>query len=601
MKRLTAITALCLLFSTAFVAGKGTPEAPRWPDSLPSVYLYTEGIKQMTIARDSTRARELFSEAIRRDSTFAPAWYELGTNGMYESAAEAVELARTAYRLDTANRWYHQFYGQSLILAGRYKQARDVYRRLQAQYPQDPDNYRLLAALYEQTDDPYMALATLDSAEMRFGRIPYLSNMKRRLLIATQQTDLAVEEAKALVDEAPYEQERLVVLGELYGLAGKDSLARGTYARALAIDSTNVAALMSFSDYLSSRQDYRELLAATKRIFEQDAVPLETKIRRFEQFTADVRFYRQFYPQLDDLASTLAIRYPGDKRVVELYAGHLIASGELERALALYKLHLGDQPPVEEYYHAVIDIESYLQRPDSAARYIALALERFPEKVGFHLARGNSYVRAKENDRAIRAYRESLRYADTDSLRSVIWGMIGDTWHQKAEAALPDASESPEQHLAKLPRKAMKQCFAAYDRSLRYWKDNALVLNNYAYFLAVGGRDLVRALEMSSRVISLTDNNPTYLDTHAWVLYKLGRYDEAKKAIQQAVAFDRQESPELLLHYGDILHALGERFSAEVYWRKALEKGYDADAIGRRLQKRNPTEQGSAGKEKRPK
>lgn len=113
---------------------------------------------------------------------------------MYASPDEAVELARTAYRIDTTNRWYHQLYGQTLILAERYREALDVYRRLQVEYPKEPDNYRLLAALYEQNDDPYMALATLDSAEMRFGRIPYLSAMKRQLLIATRQTDKAIDE-----------------------------------------------------------------------------------------------------------------------------------------------------------------------------------------------------------------------------------------------------------------------------------------------------------------------------------------------------------------------------------------------------------------------
>lgn len=99
MKRLTAITALCLLFSTAFVAGKGSVQPPEWPDSLRSVYLYTEGIKQNAITRDSVRARELFLEAIRHDSLFAPAYYELGVSGMYASPDEAVELARTAYRM----------------------------------------------------------------------------------------------------------------------------------------------------------------------------------------------------------------------------------------------------------------------------------------------------------------------------------------------------------------------------------------------------------------------------------------------------------------------------------------------------------------------
>jgi len=589
MKRLTATTVLCLLlFSAAFVTGKGPSAAPEYPDSLRSVWLYTEGVKQNAIAGDSVRARELFLEAIRNDSTYAPAYYELAANGMYATPDEAVELARKAFRLDTTNKWYHQFYGQALIYAGRYDEALKVYRRLQTENPKDPDNYRILAALYEQKQSPVMALVTLDSAELRFGRIPVLSAMKRRLLVATNQIDKAVVEARAMVEAAPYEAQCHVVLGDLYAIAKKDSLARAEYDRALQIDSTNVQTLMALADFHAGRQDYRALLAVTRQLFQSDELPLETKIKRFGQFTSDTRFYREYYFQLNDLASTLAIRYPDDKRVVELYAGHLIASGELEQALALYKSHLADQPPAEEYFRAVIDIESYLQHPDSVDKYVTRALELFPAKVDFHLSKGHVMSNSKQYVKAIGAYKGALRHADTDSLRSVIWGMIGDAWHQKAEAGEPNLEERLPLQMGLLgkkgiARKAMKECYKAYERSLRYWPDNTMVLNNYAYFLSLEERDLERALNMSSRVVALTDNNPTYLDTHGWVLFKLGRTDEARKILQKAVALDGQKSPELMVHYGDILHLLGEQFMAEIYWRRALEKGYDARQIEQRL------------------
>ena len=72
----------------------------------------------------------------------------MATNGMYSTPDEAVELARRAYRLDTTNKWYHQFLGQALIFAQRYPEALGVYTRLRAAAPQTPANYRLLAALY---------------------------------------------------------------------------------------------------------------------------------------------------------------------------------------------------------------------------------------------------------------------------------------------------------------------------------------------------------------------------------------------------------------------------------------------------------------------
>ena len=588
MKRLTATTVLSLvLFSTAFVSGKGSPSAPDRPDSLQSVWFYTEGIKQRTIAGDTARARQLLQEAISRDSAYAPAWYELAGILLPSAPDEAIDAAHRAWQLDSTNQWYQQFYGQALLMTDRFDEALKVFRRLMEENPKDPDNYRIVAALYEQRKSPFQALVTLDSAELRFGRIPLLSSMKRRLLVATNQIDKALDEARAMVKEYPYEAEHHVVLADLYAADRKDSLALAEYRTALAIDSTNVQTLMSLSDFYAGRQDYRSLLATTRRLFLSDDFPIELKIKRFEDFTTDTRFYREYYFQLNDLASTLAIRYPDDARVVELYARHLIASGELKQALALYKNHLGDEPPVEDYYRMVIDIESYLQRPDSVDRYVTRALELFPEKVDFHISKGHVMSYSKQHDQAIRAYRESLRYADTDSLRSVIWGMIGDTWHQKAlgNDSIPEEQLFAQAKKGKkgIDRRAMKECYKSYEKSLGYWPDNALVLNNYAYFLSLEERDLDRALVMSSRVVALTDNNPTYLDTQAWVLYKMGCTEEARKILQKAVALDGQKSPELMVHYGDILHELGEQFMAEVYWRQALEKGYDARQIEERL------------------
>ena len=129
----------------------------------------------------------------------------------------------------------------------------------------------------------------------------------------------------------------------------------------------------------------------------------------------------------------------------------------------------------------------------------------------------------------------------------------------------------------------MKRCYKAYDKALRYFADNAGVLNNYAYFLALEERDLERALTMITRALALSEKNATYLDTMAWVLYKLGRYDEAKKYMQQALSLDRSRGAEYALHYGDILHALGEEFMAKTYWRKALERGADKEEIERRF------------------
>ena len=90
---------------------------------------------------------------------------------------------------------------------------------------------------------------------------------------------------------------------------------------------------------------------------------------------------------------------------------------------------------------------------------------------------------------------------------------------------------------------------------------------------------------MSERAISISRTNSTYLDTYAWILYKLGRYDEAKRYMRQAITLDPSQSEVLMCHYGDILYALGENFMAQIYWEKARDGGYDKAEIESRLQK----------------
>ena len=574
MKRFVAIVALLMLFLTAFAVRTPGAQRPEEGDSLQSVFLYTEALKALRIHRDTARGRELLNKSLEQDSTYAPAYFALVTNDLGKTPQESRRWAEKAYQADTTNIWYLRAYGQTLLQGESYKEALPVYKKLNERDPKDLDFYRILAALYEQNSQPYSAIATLDSAEVRMGRHPYLSRMKRHLLIQTKQTDKALEEAKTLVEEQPHEAEHHVVLAELYGVSGNDSLARREYDAALKIDSSRLETLMSLSDYYNGRHDFRSMLWVTRKLFLSDEMPLEQKIHRFELFTSELEFYRANYFQLHDLASVLAIHYPTDKRVVELYANHLIASGQLEEALKHYKSHLKDEPAEVDYYLTVIDIESYLERPDSVKKYVNEALAIFPEKIELHLAEGNVRYRMGNHIGAVKSYHKALKYADNATLRSQIWGQIGDVFHAYGE--------SSGILIGKLYQ---LDCYRAYKKALKYNPDNVLVLNNWAYFLSLEGKQLERALQMAERVTELTERNPTYMDTHAWILFRMGRLEEARQLMRQAVALDGQKSPELLLHYGDILHALGEQFMAETYWKKALDKGADKTKIEERMKR----------------
>lgn len=577
MKQFT-IALLLLLLGVAAKAAPQTEEPlrPSWADSLRATYHYTEGIKSLKINEDRPSARRHFEEALRADSTHAPAAFQLVVNNMVDSASMAATLAERAYRSDTTNIWYHRLYGRSLLNVNRYREALECYKALRRADPSDLEVYSILAALYEELEQPYTAIAMIDSAELRFGRHPYLSNHKRRMLIATNQTERAIEETLSLIESEPFEREHRIILGELYSTNKQDSLAEATFTEAIRMDSTDLRALVSASNFYSQRHNYDKMLELSVLVFQNDQMPLEEKVERWQLYTDDREFYRDHLARIDQLAKVLLIHHPNEKEVVQLYATHQIALGELDEALALYKLHAEDTPPVEDYFFSIIDIEDYLERPDSVDKYMARAIELFPESIDLRMMKGTIHYRHKEYNKAIAANKEALKIAPTDSLRSVIWGNIGDMYHALIE----------QNKLTGLQRLLTEdQCYGAYKKALKFDHDNVMVLNNWAYFLSIDGnkKELKRALEMAARVMQLEGDNPTYMDTFAWILYRLGRYEQARNIQRRAIALDKSASSDMMLHYGDILHALGEQFMAESYWKRALDKGYDKKAIEERM------------------
>ena len=220
-----------------------------------------------------------------------------------------------------------------------------------------------------------------------------------------------------------------------------------------------------------------------------------------------------------------------------------------------------------DYYRAVIDIETYRKRLDSVYLYIDRALEVFPGNTELYARKGHAQGYAGKLSQSIGSYKKALKYADTDSLRGVVWGYIGDAYHQLEEAGRKDSERD----------KYRRRCFEAYDRSLHYYYDNPMVLNNYAYFISESSRDPAGS---TGPLHGSPCGGAGRQQRHAAGYLCLGAVPSGTAAggsSNDAAGdlFRPQRDPELYLHYGDILAALGEKFMAETYWRKALEKGYD--------------------------
>jgi len=80
-----------------------------------------------------------------------------------------------------------------------------------------------------------------------------------------------------------------------------------------------------------------------------------------------------------------------------------------------------------------------------------------------------------------------------------------------------------------------KQLIAIYQDILQLDPFGAMVNNNYAYLLATNKGDLKLAEKMSAKAVQAEPDNPTFLDTYAWILYLTGQNELAKLYIRQAM------------------------------------------------------------------
>lgn len=98
--------------------------------------------------------------------------------------------------------------------------------------------------------------------------------------------------------------------------------------------------------------------------------------------------------------------------------------------------------------------------------------------------------------------------------------------------------------------------------------DHARALNALGYLLADRSDRLDEALALIRRALLVDPDNPAVIDSHGWVLYRLGRLEEALPELRRAWSLSRDV--EIGAHFGFALHAAGQWAPAQDVLRHLL-------------------------------
>lgn len=318
------------------------------------------------------------------------------------------------------------------------------------------------------------------------------------------------------------------VLADIYRTLSMDSLFASTSIKAFSHPDINVE-------------------AKTSRLFDI--------LNRPDNMMFDAK-WRCFF---DNVFYSLLNTHPDDQQSVALAYNYYYNTDRQEKATKLLRTYVSQYPGNEFIWRNLI---SSLQNDPTVVNKDVIdlcqrAVDDMPEHPFFHLILGQALQMDNQSEKGLAEfltaddlYQYSASQEDAQFRIYALHG-IAECYH---------ALDS------------LDQCFAVYDKILIENPDDAAALNNYAYWLAKENRDLERAERMSSQSLKSDALSPTYLDTYAFVLYKRGRYSEAKFIMERCLAqLEGQYDAVVLYHYADILEANGEKEKATEMRAKAKE------------------------------
>lgn len=116
--------------------------------------------------------------------------------------------------------------------------------------------------------------------------------------------------------------------------------------------------------------------------------------------------------------------------------------------------------------------------------------------------------------------------------------------------------------------------------------ENVAALNALGYTLADRTQRYQEALELIDRARVAEPDNPAIVDSHGWVLYRLGRNEEALVQLRRAYTLARDA--EIAAHLAEVLWVMGRQDEARRYLDEATRLDPDNRALQRVREKYTP-------------
>ncbi len=493
----------------------------------------------------------------------------------YEAAIQLGEKLLTRVSPDTPQVLLPLF--EAYMKAGRLDRAEAVIRRYIAAHPEDADGYRAYALLLLQQGRRAEAQQALRDA---LARAPDDFDLLQTAVQTLQEQRLfeaALQAVDAYLDRHPDESSAWLLKAHVIARQKGPSQA--------------LAFLDEHADRIgrSPEVQIRRLL-------------LLARAWRWSKVRQDADRILQDLAQASDLPPSDQRRYQRAAWVLKAQAA--MSLHDYEAALQAYTeaYALEPQPEVlEEQLRATILARQYEKVPDM----LAAARARFPREAARWTRSEALFLEARGQTSEAEKLYQRLLELDPDEWTTLVAFYQRTRQFKKAERIVRERLQQNPQDVETLFTWAnllermnrLEEAAAAFQAVLRQNPDHAAALNNLGYMWADRNMRLSEALTSIQKALEVEPESPVYLDSLAWIYYRMGDYAQAWTVMQDVLRRDLLD-PVVFDHAGDICMALGKTDEAVAFWRKALDVArrllhppieFRPEAVAQKLRRACPT------------
>jgi tetratricopeptide (TPR) repeat protein len=536
---------------------------------------FTEAEK-FYILEDYTKALFYFQQALEYNPGSATVYYKIAEiylkGNKEEDLVHATQSIENALKLEKKNKYFYLLASRIYVSQHQFEKAAQALQTMMKEIKGTEEHLYELAAIFLQNNQLDEALKVYDQAESALGINELSSLQKQRIYLIKNKLNEAIAEGDKLIQAFPDEERYVLAQAESLSQQGKTLLGI-TYLEKFIEghpDAGNCKVLLA-GLYRDSGQEQKSRDYIT-RIFDDAEVEVGSKVLMLGTYNAALSQNKgKKNKDVDlenfslDLFKKLETNYPSDPDV-HLVGGDLflmLDKNEDARNEYCKAVRLGAGS--FEAWQNLLFLDSQAGLSDSVIVHAEQALELFPNQAMIYYFNGIAHLRKKNYNEAAQTLEQAKRLSVSNpNLLGEIDSMLGDAYN-----AMKDNEKSDK----------------AYEDALVVNPNNEYVLNNYSYYLALRKANLEKAEKMSALLIKGHPDSPAYLDTHAWVLFQLGKFKEAKKVIERIFPLGKSNET-YFEHYGDILYELGDIDEAVVQWQKAKSLNGNNEVLNRKITNR---------------